>query len=50
VFTAGNVETLAEARFDVHVGVAAAAFQALAAAMCMATVFQITRLQVARET
>ncbi|WP_242905280.1 DUF4328 domain-containing protein [Actinomadura terrae] len=50
VFTAGSVETLAEARFDVHVGVAAAAFQALAAALCMANVFQITRLQVARNT
>ncbi|MBT2208672.1 DUF4328 domain-containing protein [Actinomadura sp. NEAU-AAG7] len=50
VFTAGSVETLAEARFDVHVGVAAAAFQALAAALCMASVFQITRLQVARGT
>ncbi|RFS83129.1 DUF4328 domain-containing protein [Actinomadura spongiicola] len=44
-FTHGSVETLADARFDVHVGVAAAAFQAIAATLCMATVFQITRLQ-----
>lgn len=48
-FTHGSVDTLAEARFDVHVGVAAAAFQALAAALCMATVFQITRIQVMRD-
>ncbi|XRQ12444.1 DUF4328 domain-containing protein [Actinomadura welshii] len=46
-FTHGNVDTLADARFDVHVGVAAAAFQAIAAALCMATVFQITKLQTA---
>ncbi len=49
-FTHGSVNTLAEARFDVHLGVAAAAFQALAAALCMATVFQITRLQLVRES
>ena len=46
-FTHGNVDTLADARFDVHVGVAAAACQAIAAALCMATVFQITKLQTA---
>ncbi|MWA03868.1 DUF4328 domain-containing protein [Actinomadura sp. LD22] len=46
MFGHGSVDTLADARFDVHVGVAASAFQALAAALCMATVFQITRLQV----
>lgn len=46
-FTHGSVDTLADARFEVHVGVAAAALQALAAALAMATVFQITRLQVA---
>ena len=44
-FTHGSVDTLADARFDIHIGVAAAAFQALAAGLCMATVFQITRLQ-----
>ncbi|TDC56121.1 DUF4328 domain-containing protein [Actinomadura sp. KC345] len=46
-FAHGNVDTLADARFDIHVGVAATAFQAIAATLCMATVFQITRLQVA---
>ncbi|MBX6765727.1 MAG: DUF4328 domain-containing protein [Actinomadura rubrobrunea] len=45
VFTGAGVQSLAEARFCVHVGVAAAACQALAAALCMATVFHITRLQ-----
>ncbi|WP_067832105.1 DUF4328 domain-containing protein [Actinomadura kijaniata] len=49
VFVAGSAQTLAEARFAVHVGVAAAAFQALAAALCMGGVFEITRLQVGRE-
>ncbi|WP_030171166.1 DUF4328 domain-containing protein [Spirillospora albida] len=49
VFTHGSVATLADARFDVHVGVAAAACQALAAALCMVTVFQITRIQIGRE-
>ncbi|HEY8481459.1 MAG TPA: DUF4328 domain-containing protein [Spirillospora sp.] len=48
-FSHGSVDTLADARFDVHVGVAAAACQALAATLCMATVFQITRLQTAPE-
>lgn len=48
--TGSSVQTLADARFDVHVGVAAAAFQAIAATLCMATVFQITRLQVVRES
>ncbi|WP_433335167.1 DUF4328 domain-containing protein [Spirillospora sp. CA-294931] len=48
-FNGGSVHTLAEARFEVHLGVAAAACQALAAAFCMATVFQITRIQVTRE-
>ncbi|MFI0357959.1 DUF4328 domain-containing protein [Actinomadura sp. 9N407] len=45
LFMAGGVHTLADARFSVHVGVAATACQALAAALCMATVFEITRLQ-----
>lgn len=40
--------SLAEARFSLHLGVAAAACQALAAALCMVTVFQITRLQIDR--
>ncbi|MFC9970071.1 DUF4328 domain-containing protein [Spirillospora sp. NPDC127200] len=48
-FSVGSAQTLAEARFSVHVGVAAAACQALAAALCMAGVFEITRLQVARD-
>jgi hypothetical protein len=45
LFATGSVQTLAEARFSVHVGVAATACQALAAALCMATVYEITRLQ-----
>lgn len=46
-FPAG-AENLPEARFSVHLGVAAAACQALAAALCMVSVFQITRLQLSR--
>ncbi|TDB95123.1 DUF4328 domain-containing protein [Actinomadura sp. 7K534] len=46
-FAHGSVDTLSDARFDVHVGVAAAACQSLAASLCMAAVFQITRLQTA---
>ena len=46
LFAASTVHTLADARYSVHLGVAAAAFQALAAALCMMNVFQITRLQV----
>ncbi|QKG21526.1 DUF4328 domain-containing protein [Actinomadura verrucosospora] len=46
MFGHGSVDTLSDARFDVHVGVAASAFQAIAAALCMATVFHITRIQV----
>jgi hypothetical protein len=49
LFSGGGVHTLADARLSVHVGVAAAACQALAAALCMATVFEITRIQVAKE-
>jgi hypothetical protein len=45
LFAVASVDTLAEARFCVHVGVAAIACQALAAALCMAAVFEITRLQ-----
>jgi uncharacterized protein DUF4328 len=44
----GTTATLAEARFSVQLGVAAAATQALAAALCMLIVFQITRLQIVR--
>ena len=49
LFSGLGVHTLPDARLAVHVGVAAAACQALAAALCMATVFEITRAQVARE-
>jgi hypothetical protein len=49
LFAGIGVQTLAEARFSVHVGVAAAACEALAAALCMASVFEITRLQIARD-
>lgn len=48
-FTHGSTASLADARFDVHLGVAAAGCLALAAALCMANVFQITRLQTGRE-
>lgn len=48
-FAHGSTDSLAEARFDVHLGVAAAGCLALAAALCMANVFQITRLQTGRE-
>ena len=50
LFAGTSVQTLAEARFSVHVGVAAAACEALAAALCMATVFEITRLQIAGDS
>ncbi|MBA9004054.1 DUF4328 domain-containing protein [Thermomonospora cellulosilytica] len=43
-----GAESLPEARFSVHLGVAAAACHALAAALCMVSVFQITRLQLDR--
>ncbi|MQY06407.1 DUF4328 domain-containing protein [Actinomadura macrotermitis] len=48
LFAGAGVDSLAEARFDMHLGVAAAALLALAAAFCMVTVFQVTRLQVTR--
>ncbi|WP_033424897.1 DUF4328 domain-containing protein [Actinomadura flavalba] len=46
LFTVGSLDTLSDARFDVGLGVAAAACLALAAALCMVPVYQITRLQV----
>ncbi|GAA2438590.1 hypothetical protein GCM10010191_62260 [Actinomadura vinacea] len=49
LFAVSGVQTLAEARFSVHLGVAAAACDALAAALCMASVFEITRLQIGRD-
>ncbi|MBW8484246.1 DUF4328 domain-containing protein [Actinomadura parmotrematis] len=49
LFAGAHADSLAEARYDVHLGVAAAAFLALAAAFCMVTVFQVTRLQVLRD-
>jgi hypothetical protein len=48
LFPRSSADTLAEARFAVHLGIAATAVQALAATLCMATVFQITRLQIQR--
>ena len=48
-FSRSGADSLADARFDVHVGAAAAACQAIAATLCMATVFTITRLQTAPE-
>ncbi|GAA3927659.1 hypothetical protein GCM10023085_06080 [Actinomadura viridis] len=49
LFSHSGVQTLADARYSVHLGVAAAACQALAAALCMTIVFQVTRLQIARD-
>lgn len=46
LFPGGEVDNLAQARLAVRIGIAAAAALALAASLCMATVFQITRLQV----
>ncbi|MEO5875625.1 MAG: DUF4328 domain-containing protein [Streptosporangiaceae bacterium] len=46
MFPAAETGTIADARFAVHLGVAASATQALAAALCMGAVFQITRLQI----
>ncbi|MGH3389485.1 MAG: DUF4328 domain-containing protein [Actinomadura sp.] len=46
LFPHSAASTLTEARFAVHLGIAATAVQALAATLCMATVFQITRLQI----
>jgi hypothetical protein len=45
VFPSMDTATIADARFAVHVGVAASAGQAVAAALCMAAVFHVTRLQ-----
>jgi Domain of unknown function (DUF4328) len=46
VFRVGGTDTLRDARQMVHLGIAAASFLALAATLCMAIVFKITRLQV----
>jgi hypothetical protein len=45
LFRAGGMETLADARLATQIGLAGAASQALAATLCMAIVFHITRLQ-----
>jgi hypothetical protein len=45
-FQAGGTDTLRDALQMVHLGIAAAACLALAASLCMAIVFHITRLQV----
>jgi hypothetical protein len=45
-FGAADTETLGDALLAVHLGIAGAATLALAATLCMALVFQITRLQV----
>jgi hypothetical protein len=47
-FRAGGTDTLRDARQMVHLGIAAAASLALAAGLCMAIVFHITRLQIDR--
>jgi hypothetical protein len=47
-FRAGGTDTLRDARQMLHLGIAAAACLALAASLCMAIVFQITRLQIDR--
>ncbi|RAY11841.1 hypothetical protein DPM19_28095 [Actinomadura craniellae] len=50
LFPSVGFDSLASARFSVQIGIAAAAMQALAAALCMATVFHITRLQIEHPT
>jgi hypothetical protein len=47
-FRAGGTDTLRDARQMVDLGIAAATSLALAATLCMAIVFRITRLQVAQ--
>lgn len=49
-FQLSGAEGLAEARFTVRLGIAAAAEQALAATLCMVSVFYVTRLQVGGRT
>jgi hypothetical protein len=46
IFPTMDTATIADARFVVHVGVAASATQAVAAALCMVAVFHVTRLQI----
>jgi hypothetical protein len=48
VFPKSDTETIAEARFAVHVGIFATATEALAAILCMVIVLRITRLQIDR--
>jgi hypothetical protein len=48
IFRSTDEQTLDAARFTVHMGIAAAALMALAATLCMAIVFQVTRLQLRR--
>jgi hypothetical protein len=45
LFRASGAETLPDARFALTIGLTGAAVQALAATLCMAVVFHITRLQ-----
>jgi hypothetical protein len=46
IFPTMDTDTIADARLVVHVGVAASATQAVAAALCMVAVFHVTRLQI----
>ena len=46
IFPSVDTDTIADARLAVHVGVAASATQAIAAALCMVAVFHVTRLQI----
>lgn len=46
IFPTVATDTIADAEFAVHVGVAASATQAVAAALCMMAVFHVTRLQI----
>ncbi|GAA2114499.1 DUF4328 domain-containing protein [Actinomadura alba] len=48
VFPRVDTQTVAEARFAVHLGIVATTAQALAASLCMVTVFGITRRQMSR--
>jgi len=46
LFRHGDADTIADARLDIHLGIAAASCLALAATLCMVIVFQVTRLQI----
>jgi uncharacterized protein DUF4328 len=46
LFSSAGAQSLDSARFTLHMGIAAASLLALSATLCMAIVFQVTRLQI----